>query len=921
MLPYHAATRPMNHHRDIYAGPNVYRPNVYRPDYDHYEPPPETFVVRGRSASWSSSGKPSSWNDRRTSLGAGPSRDADMLASRMAMAPSRMFEPSDSWKHTHDEPRLIPRVGGDRYRPAINDGGAYLHGRADVYRPSYDNSRSVRRQSGSDRRGRNSASRRSPSRSRSRSLSSTSRSAASLSRSPFRTSSTKSRSPIRRRRSSPDSSKRRSRSSSAFSVASSRPSVPPPNVNSHTTVSPHIRSNSPLPKADPDLGASEEQAQPPPPSVTPDVAPVSPLLSHATQPSSMQTETAKTPEPPKEEASGSFDIPITASPTSPCAAPSSTEPAIPIPTSPVAASPQKLEETKAKPATQLDLTNVRDPDLTVDSRPRDAHLATDQTVDTVKGEPMEPDATPAKLPTSQEPNPSAMLVEPDTLPEPKSEVPTVDDAPVPALITDQPPDEPADNIVPPSPQRPALDEIPKFADTMRERLRIVVMTRLAHDTQSREEIIAPILTTNLSIARHEYREGTTADVLMQEILRGDKAKTRLESLEACKPSLVQQFETRQIMLMEKVERLRNEYIDLHEKWLVHCATLDEQAKPSETEAVQPSGRTTRRTANLTDTVRSDLEMEQIIASLGNDDATDPNHLSQRNLAVIPDMISVTRGQVDYAFDDTNHLVTDPHEYYAPRTGIDDWTEEEKAILCDKFAAHPKQFGIIADYLPNKTQAQCVSYYYLHKKKFINFRKVVAQRGPGKRKRRSDKRKGNALLTDIQRHDEELEGDSMSPTPTSAPTTTNSGRPRRRAAAQQPAEPVASRRPQPRRSNAHQLEATPASTPTPEPESRVRRRRSNQVVAPPTPVEEPEEDPATVIYNRLYRKRTKLLDLNRILNRGPRRSLREVVKSSNPPRSSLTILSWTTLLLSPLVPDHKVRLRSSYRHYLKSSSWS
>ncbi|KAJ8693608.1 hypothetical protein PTI98_008587 [Pleurotus ostreatus] len=142
MLPYHAATRPMNHHRDIYAGPNVYRPNVYRPDYDHYEPPPETFAVRDRSASWSSSGKPSAWNDRRTSLGAGPSRDADMLASRMAMAPSRMFEPSDSWKHTHDEPRLIPRVGGDRYRPATNDGGAYLHGRADVYRPSYDNSRS-----------------------------------------------------------------------------------------------------------------------------------------------------------------------------------------------------------------------------------------------------------------------------------------------------------------------------------------------------------------------------------------------------------------------------------------------------------------------------------------------------------------------------------------------------------------------------------------------------------------------------------------------------------------------------------------------------------------------------------------------------------------------------------------------------------
>lgn len=298
-------------------------------------------------------------------------------------------------------PRLIPRVGGDRYRPATNDGGAYIRGRADVYRPNYDNSRSLRHQGGSGRRGRNSGSRRSPSRSRSRSLSSTSRSAASPSRSTFRTSSTKSRSPIRRRQSSPDSSKRRSRSSSAFSVASSRPSIPPPNVIPHTTVSPPIRSSSPLPDADPDLGSSEEQAQPPPPSVTPDTTPVSPLLTHTTQSSSMLMETPKSPG--DEAVSTSPEIPITVTPISPCAAMSSTEPAIPTPTSPVATSPQKQEEeekVESKPVTQLDLTNVHDPVLTgehlscvcrlssysklVASRPRDAHLATDQIVDTAK---------------------------------------------------------------------------------------------------------------------------------------------------------------------------------------------------------------------------------------------------------------------------------------------------------------------------------------------------------------------------------------------------------------------------------------------------------------------------------------------------------------------------------------------------------
>ncbi len=131
----------------------------------------------------------------------------------------------------------------------------------------------------------------------------------------------------------------------------------------------------------------------------------------------------------------------------------------------------------------------------------------------------------------------------------------------------------------------------------------------------------------------------------------------------------------------------------------------------------------------------------------------------RNLAKIPDMISVTHGKVDYLFDDTSHFVENPEEYYAPHTGIDDWKDDEKAILLDKYAAFPKQFGIIGgagDFLPNKTPAQCVDYYYLHKHKFIDFRKVVLQMAPNKRKRRGmGKKKGNGLLVDIALHDMEV----------------------------------------------------------------------------------------------------------------------------------------------------------------------
>ncbi len=187
-----------------------------------------------------------------------------------------------------------------------------------------------------------------------------------------------------------------------------------------------------------------------------------------------------------------------------------------------------------------------------------------------------------------------------------------------------------------------------------------------------------------------------------------------------------------------------------------CAGLDCTTKASvmeETTAI--TGRTTRRSAaTLGDAVRSDLEMEQILATLGNEDLTDPHHLAVRNIAVIPDMISVEQGAVDYIFDDTSGLVKDPATYYDARTGFYDWTPDEEQIFIAKYADYPKQFGAIASFLPHKSQAQCVLYYYLHKKRLVDFRTAV-NIGNGKRKkgvRRGGKQKGNALLADIQQTD-------------------------------------------------------------------------------------------------------------------------------------------------------------------------
>ena len=72
------------------------------------------------------------------------------------------------------------------------------------------------------------------------------------------------------------------------------------------------------------------------------------------------------------------------------------------------------------------------------------------------------------------------------------------------------------------------------------------------------------------------------------------------------------------------------------------------------------------------------------ASLGNDSAYDPNILSIPNLAVIPDMISVTSTTI-VLYDDTNLRVENPEEFFNPLGRRElDWTEDEKYITLDEW---------------------------------------------------------------------------------------------------------------------------------------------------------------------------------------------------------------------------------------------
>ncbi|KAF9530238.1 hypothetical protein CPB83DRAFT_190051 [Crepidotus variabilis] len=379
---------------------------------------------------------------------------------------------------------------------------------------------------------------------------------------------------------------------------------------------------------------------------------------------------------------------------------------------------------------------------------------------------------------------------------------------------------------------PRPNEIPELesAKTKEEALRIVVMTRLLRDHQSREARIEPVLFTNRSIAPEvEVHPFATPESLVDKMFKGAVLEEREVSAARTRPLLIKYFQDRQLKVDQKLHKLKNEYVTLQERWVAHCNSLNDQQKTLATEQEsQPPMRTTRRSMAITDAVRSDFEMEQIIASLGNDDATDPNHLSIRNLAKVPDMISAVDGQVFAVFDDNNYLVENPAEYYSSDTGMHDWTDAEKQTFLEKFGAFPKQFGIIADFLPNKTAAQCVAYYYLHKKVFIDFRKIITQYAPNKRRRRGMGRKrGGGLLADIAMHDMEVHRGSGTASPASAaPARATRGRRSLTASAA-----AAAAKPSPAsRRNAVQFEDTPGSTPTPEPEAGVRTTRRRKVAA-------------------------------------------------------------------------------------------
>ena len=226
-----------------------------------------------------------------------------------------------------------------------------------------------------------------------------------------------------------------------------------------------------------------------------------------------------------------------------------------------------------------------------------------------------------------------------------------------------------------------------------------------------------------------------------------------------------------------IDRLKTEYRELDDEWKVHCDMLDSlmekrgpppadlYAAPNILPVATMGGpgsipitpiddsfgaRGNRRRA-AGDAVTTEAEFEAILAGLADTAAKDPNFRASKTTAVVPDMIPLHDRRVTY--DDDNDLVTDPLAFY-DYAGISEpiWTEEERAFFLRRYLAYPKQFGRIADGIPDKTASECVLYYYRTKKK-ADYKGLLASRRGDKKKKALPIKKGgksSALLADLNR---------------------------------------------------------------------------------------------------------------------------------------------------------------------------
>lgn len=220
----------------------------------------------------------------------------------------------------------------------------------------------------------------------------------------------------------------------------------------------------------------------------------------------------------------------------------------------------------------------------------------------------------------------------------------------------------------------------------------------------------------------------------------------------------------------KKKKLTDQYVYLNHLWKKDIEVYDKQLEKvyenedndkklndstqktqqeSQKQQDQSSKTSSRRSRHHGDSVRTEAEFMEILATLEQEREKDPLVRAQYGAAIIPDMIMdpvEKYGLTRYM--DSNNLVKDKTSwanriYTDP---VDTFTEAEHNKFCELYAFHPKKFGRISrDMGGLRTSEECVLHYY-KTKKTTNYKQLVANRNKRPKRKVLKKKKDSKSKT-------------------------------------------------------------------------------------------------------------------------------------------------------------------------------